>query len=439
MGNPIYGYFRIEFYTGDGCADADAAKRAYDWCNENLDWFRGDGDEMPFLLNGNSFDINEKLFMTKTGCRPAPELSNTDFPDNVTWLASAFNAVKATRLVASLWIDSSEWSCDSNSYYEGVWERGKTFNYYMANGFNSRISPSWYNGHIIDTDYDCTYREYRALFVNKRTGEEILAGELISENPGQYKDEVEGTLKIGEAGFCVEIENESIKLKSDVDKLHVVKAFVSLLKKANGYFDADETEWSFERFRSQRDFFTLYGSNPAVAKYKELAAGGLIKGGDAIPSTITDQANVKTVFINTANEDGYPEFDSDFDYDELEDAAVVLGENIRKICYGDYDEGFSGSEIKSVRFSKNLEAIEAGAFSWCQGLEEIIYDGTMEEWKRVDVDEKAFCGGGCYEDGDSTPREYVPADEIKCSDGVITIDKSDEGSFVDADEYEDEE
>ena len=432
-----YGYFRIEFYTGNGSADEDAAKRAYDWCMENYDWFKeDDGNGTPFLLNGNSFVVNEDVSLNGTG---GLDIKWGDIPDNVTWLAKAFNAVKATRLVASLWQDFGETSLDENYYYEGVWERGKQFKYYLVDGFNTRIYPAWHDRLYIDNDFKYTYREIQAAFKNEKTGEEILAGKLTSEKPED--DEVEGTLKIiGEASFAVEIGMDSVALKSDVDKAEVVKAFVSVLKKADGYSDANEADWAFCGFKSQRSFFDLYGSNPAVADYKELYDNGSVHGGEIIPETNTDNTSVKTVFINNADEDGYPEFDDDFDFDELKGASVVFGENIRKLCFGNYEdaEGVSCSDIKSVRFSKNLKYIEGGSFEYCTCLEEIIYDGTMEEWESVDVEEKAFCWGGCYGDGDSIPREFIPADKIKCSDGEVPIDKSDEGSFIDADEYEDE-
>lgn len=424
-----YGYFRIEFYTGNGSADEDAAKRAYDWCMENYDWFKeDDGNGTPFLLNANSFVVNEDVSLNGTG---GLDIKNGDIPDNVTWLAKAFNAVKATRLVASLWKDFGETSLDENYYYEGVWERGKQFNYYLVDGFNTSIYPAWYDGHIIDNDFNHTYRKLLAAFKNEKTGEEILAGDLTSEKPED--DEVEGTLKIiGEASFAVEIGMDSVALKSDVDKAAVVKAFVSVLKKADGYSDANEADWAFCGFKSQRSFFDLYGSNPAVADYKVLdyngISGDFVYGGKTIPPTNTDNTAVKTVLINNADEDGYPEFDDDFDFDELKGASVVFGENIKKInsTLADY-----ANEMKSVRFSKNLELIEDCAFYYCASLEEIIYDGTMEEWESVDVEENAFCWGG-----DSCPFEYIPANTIKCSDGELSIDKSKEGEYED--EYYDE-
>lgn len=432
-----YGYFRIEFYTGNGSADVDAAKRAYDWCKENLDWFNGDDEGMPFLLKDNSFVVNEDVSLNGTG---GLDIKNGDIPDNVTWLAKAFNAVKATRLVASLWQDFGETSVDMNTYYEGVWERGKQFNYYLVDGFNTSIYPAWYNGHIIDNDFNHTYRKLLAAFKNEKTGEEILAGDLTSEEPAGFGEITKGTLKIGDVSFAAEINMDSVELQSDVDKAEVVKAFVSVLKKSKEYSDVNETDWTFCGFKSCRSFFELYGSNPAVADYKELYDNGSVHGGEIIPETNTDNTSVKTVFINNADEDGYPEFDDDFDFDELKGASVVFGENIRKLCFGNYEdaEGVSCSDIKSVRFSKNLKYIGGGSFEYCTCLEEIIYDGTMEEWESVDVEEKAFCWGGCYGDGDSIPREFIPADEIKCSDGEVPIDKSDEGIFIDADEYEDE-
>lgn len=424
------GIFKIEFYTGDGSDDADAAERAYDWCKENYEWFNGDERGAPFLLSGNRFEPNESA--GRDGTRL--DFTYGDIPDNLYWLIRAFHTVKATRLVASIWRDFSESDVDSDSYDEFVFERGKLSRTYYARDFNRSIYPAWHYGHFIDdTGYWETFREIRAAFKNKKTGEVILAGKLTSEKPELYCETVEGTLKIGESSFSLEIGSSergwiAVDINDDLDETAVVKAFVSILKKAKEYSDTDEADWTFCGFKTQPSFFELYGSNPAIAEYNELDNSGWIQKGKAVPPTNTDSSVVKTVVVNDADEDGCPVFDDDFDFYDLNDAAVVFGDNIKKLSYGCYEdeEGISCSEIKSVRFSKNLETIEEFAFSCCCNLEEIIYDGTMEEWKNLDVDDHAFCS-----EADSYPFEYVPADVIKCSDGEIPIDKSDEGEFED--------
>ena len=46
--------FRIKFYNKNGMPDAEAAKRAYDWCKENCDWFKYSGTTLyRFSLNEN--------------------------------------------------------------------------------------------------------------------------------------------------------------------------------------------------------------------------------------------------------------------------------------------------------------------------------------------------------------------------------------------------
>lgn len=135
-----YGFFRIEFYTGNGSADADAAKRAYDWCMENYGWFKkDDGDGTPFLLNGNSFNANEKVSVNGTG---GLDIKNGDIPDNVDWLSDAVKEAKVERLVASIREDFSESSYDSNSYTEKVWIDGEEKDKYKIHEFNSSTTPT---------------------------------------------------------------------------------------------------------------------------------------------------------------------------------------------------------------------------------------------------------------------------------------------------------
>ena len=226
-------------------------------------------------------------------------------------------------------------------------------------------------------------------------------------------------------------ENEG---KFDGEDTSSIKGVILLLKRAIDSSDITEIKRKTEALRDT--------VRKAEEKTRKKANQPKSSGTSSPSSGAGSNDNMRsgnTLFINKADNDGYPEFDDDFDFDELKGAYVVFGENIRKLCFGNYEdaEGVSCSDIKSVRFSKNLKYIEGSSFEYCTCLEEIIYDGTMEEWESVDVEEKAFCWGGCYGDGDSIPREFIPADKIKCSDGEVPIDKSDEGSFIDADEYED--
>ena len=147
-----YGYFRIEFYKADGKPDAAAAKRAYKWCIENYSWFY---EETPFLLEDNTFVANEDDYPEGV------DIKHGDIPDNIIWLAKPFRESKASRMVASIWADFSDSSFIANSYFEGAWAKGRPFNYYSVDGFNTIISPAFYNGGFLS---ESGFREIKALF-----------------------------------------------------------------------------------------------------------------------------------------------------------------------------------------------------------------------------------------------------------------------------------
>ena len=65
------------------------------------------------------------------------------------------------------------------------------------------------------------------------------------------------------------------------------------------------------------------------------------------------------------------------------------------------------SSLKTVRLPKTITEIGNNAFGACNNLENIFYEGTMEEFKKVYIEDDAFYG--------------VPAPGIICSDGVYPI------------------
>lgn len=463
-----YGYFSIEFYTGDGSADADAAKRAYDWCKENYGWFRGekgDGSDAPFLLNKNEFVPNEDAYPDGL------DIKYGDVPDNTAWLQKPFKAVKAARLVASIHQDYSETSYGSNSYHEGVWERGRSFCFYELPRFNTSMHPAYIeigpgSGiHISDGAFGFTYRQIRGLFKNAKTGEEILCGEVRhNEKKCNDRGELSGTLRIGEASFSVLVGDDDVLFEDGADEDKIVSAFVSALKKVAGYKEAVQDEWTFEDFGTQRTLFDLYGSNPPLSCRKHLVSddGGKswkidgdgyysnfsFKSGEAVPPTEEkaeeSAGGGETIVLDSNNLDDDGALRDDFDIDSLSGAAVVVRDlaSLDECCpfFGDsmksviLEEGvekigggsFSGCDaLESVSLPKSLKSIGYCAFKGCISLGEIIYEGTMEEWKAVEANDEAWVIAG----GDSIPFEMIPADVVKCSDGEVEIDKRLEGTY----------
>ena len=377
-----YGYFRIEFYTGDGSADADAAKRAYDWCKENYGWFRGekgDGSDAPFLLNKNKFVPNEDAYPDGL------DIKYGDVPDNTAWLQKPFKAVKAARLVASIHQDYSETSYGSNSYHEGVWERGRSFCFYELPRFNTSMHPAYIEIgpgrgiHISDGPYGFTYRQIRGLFKNAKTGEEILCGEVRhNEDKRNDRGELSGTLRIGEASFPVLVGDDDVSFEDGADEDKIVSAFVSALKKVAGYKEAVQDEWTFEDFGTQRTLFDLYGSNPPIPQYTTLSVNSDgsadIHKGEAVPQMKEDEADNPLVLEAK-------------DFDEAGVAVKCLDKS-----------------AASVEIPASVTKIDSGAFSGCTELSSVAFGGTMAQWDAVLGKVNLFNGD-------------VPAKSVKCADG----------------------
>ncbi|BDC96662.1 leucine-rich repeat domain-containing protein [Treponema saccharophilum] len=449
-----YGYFKIEFYTGDGSADADAAKRAYDWCKENYGWFRGeegDGSDAPFLLDGNKFKANEDVCIDPG----ALDIKYGDVPDNTAWLQKPFKAVKAARLVASLYQDFGESGWECHEYREDVWQGGGLHTYYGLPEFNRIIFPSFYGEKHIDNIYEYNYRPIMAKFKNKKTGEEILSGNVthdMDDDEIEQDSVIDGTVNVGGARFPVEIgEGYVCLVDGKEEEAALVKAFVSALKKAEGYADTDEADWEFCDFCSKRGYFDLYGSNPPIPQYTTLAVNSdgsaHIYKGEAVPHMKEDEADGrgKTVVLEAKDFDGYEGLRDEFDKNLLDDATVVIRgvkgdclyfketENLKSVILEDDVEeigeafedctalssvvigagvtriggwAFKGCKsLASIKIGAGVTNIGIAAFDGCKALSSVEFGGTMAQWDAVLGKVNLF-------DGD------VPATGVKCADGV---------------------
>ncbi|MBR3543018.1 MAG: hypothetical protein IKN82_04895 [Treponema sp.] len=69
--------------------DAEAAKRAYDWCKENCDWFKYSGTTLY------RFSLNENQFLKES------QYDDLGYPTDFDWLEEAAKQTKAECLVAS--------------------------------------------------------------------------------------------------------------------------------------------------------------------------------------------------------------------------------------------------------------------------------------------------------------------------------------------------
>ena len=259
----VYGYFRIAFFTNDGSADAEAAKRAYDWCKANYDWFKGekeDGSDAPFLLEENGFVPNAAVASEVDD--GAFDLKRVSVPSDVDWLGEPCKQTKAARLVASLYEDGSDFSYDSNSYVEKVWIDGELKGWNSLDQFDTSRSPCFQQDSSLllyyDNEYSLSYNQVRAVFKNTKTGEEFLAGQLESDY-----DEY-GCVDDSEPMLCF----LDTRVSPD-DKEACVKALIEYLKEGAGVSaPISESDWTFERLDSQRSFFDIYGTNPPLKDYR---------------------------------------------------------------------------------------------------------------------------------------------------------------------------
>lgn len=266
------GYFRIEFYKMDGTADADGAKRVFDYCAENenySDWFTGDFITMDddsetdtmFALDGNRWvqNLNAETEDRALGGTP---LNLED------WLLPACREAKAERVIASAMISHATFSWDDCWYDEVLYENGAEVHHYVLPYFNLSWAPERFlfkkvwggvRVHVkAREEVENSFRPLRGVF-KKKTGEEVLGGYVV-----HYKDDGDYVLECGALTF--EIGRVKAALSDDDDGLadedkgsEAVREFVRLYNYDNDA-DEDAADWTFEGFDCEKDFFALYGA-----------------------------------------------------------------------------------------------------------------------------------------------------------------------------------
>ena len=86
---------------------------------------------------------------------------------------------------------------------------------------------------------------------------------------------------------------------------------------------------------------------------------------------------------------------------ELDDFNLL--EHIKIIpAYAFFDD-----EIENIRIPINIIKINIDAFSGCEMLEEIEYEGTMNDWYRINLPNGWM--------------NYSPISRVKCSDGYVKL------------------
>lgn len=97
---------------------------------------------------------------------------------------------------------------------------------------------------------------------------------------------------------------------------------------------------------------------------------------------------------------------------------VVLGAGLTEIKSGQFGPGmFEGcTSLASINIPNNITSIGAEAFYDCKMLTNITFEGTVEQWRTINLGagwngEPLFFGTG----------GYIPATEVICSNGTVPI------------------
>lgn len=98
--------------------------------------------------------------------------------------------------------------------------------------------------------------------------------------------------------------------------------------------------------------------------------------------------------------------------DQTELETIVLPRGIREISAGTFN-GCTG--LKRIFIPKAVRFIDYGAFQECNSLEDVYFEGTQEDWKRIDI----MCEKHEVELGDLIPGS--PVQEI-IDDRTVPVD-----------------
>ena len=258
------GFYRIEFYKMDGTADADGAKRVFDYCAENENysgWFKGDffddyesfETDTMFTLDGNRWVKNLYAEGEEFSLEIGTPLNLDD------WLLPACREAKAERVIASAMISHATFSWDDCKYEEVLYENGAEVRYYQLPYFNLSWAPSRFlfkklwggvRVHVKAVEEtENSFRPLRGVF-KKKTGEKVLGGYVVHyKDDGDDIDKCPLTFEIGRVKAALSDDDDGAALSDD-------DGGAALSDDDDGLSDEDK-EVLMELFRSE-EFARLY-------------------------------------------------------------------------------------------------------------------------------------------------------------------------------------
>ncbi len=240
-----YGFFRIRFVKKDNTPDAETAKRAFAWANENIEWVE---ELKPFALNGNEWTVDEDEWIEGV------DIKNTGVPETFDWLMDVAKATGAEKIVGWENRDFSESAHSDNWIVTGVCEDGK-MTYLPRTQYNTYPDPMVNEDDELISDE--TYRALQPAFKNKKTGEVVLSGVLqTGENYFDDNDDLYLDLE-NELRYRCTLEGEILGIydpdgdddESPSGTFDIVSLFIERAKERGKDWSADD--WEFVGIETQ--------------------------------------------------------------------------------------------------------------------------------------------------------------------------------------------
>ncbi|MBR2461689.1 MAG: leucine-rich repeat domain-containing protein [Spirochaetaceae bacterium] len=349
----VLGYYSIAFLKKNGVPDVETAQRAFEWCQDEYDWF----DEVDITLEDHCI-TGDELYVKYTDI-PHEEDSIEE------WIQDIGDEVGAELILADVTIDKSDTysNGDGNFQYDLVYENGEVeTESYEVNERLHGIVVGYDEYLVTDDDNNYSGKIYRGLFRNKKTGEEMNLGYLLIDDSGFYRfwrdDELDGApaaYVCNDEGETVEAPNEDIYNYScfgieddegSVSNVTPCEVLSSWQIKTDSDEILDVSEWEFVGFNACERYDLL---DRTRARVRTPTVVVIPEG----TTTIGDGAYSGCTHISSI---------------EIPSSVTSIGERAFRDCTG----------LTSVTIPSSVTSIGSSAFWGCTGLTSVtILDGVI--------------------------------------------------------------